>query len=60
MLYQNKKIRQNNKKCHENDKNKQKKNIAGIFFISNKLYVFYLPKLTMFFGNQQQPNARAG
>ena len=44
-----------------------KKNVAGkIFVISrNELfffseYFFYLPKLTVFFGNRQQSNARAG
>ena len=43
----------------------QKKNIAGkIFYISQNEFFFgmffYLPKLTVLFGNGQQSNARAG
>ena len=49
------------KKVNESDeKNKQNKNITGKMFFYPLKCFFYLPKLTVFFGNRQQSNARAG
>ena len=42
-------------------KKTSKKNIAGKIFEMNLFFsecFFYLPKLTVFFGNRQQSNAR--